>query len=591
MSTNGAPARREPEVRLTLDDRAGPVWRFGERAAATAVSASGLAEFLGGRRGILLVEGADLLKRPDLLDFLRDLGAIRESGLGICTGGEGLTTAAARSLGSAGVRRAVVPLCCGRQDANDWLMRRPGALKLAGLAIRALVEAKIPVTAEVMVTRPTMRQLAETVEVAARLGVRSVVLRRLAEADVDGVEFVPLAPRMELVAESLERAAAVALERRISLILRDFPLCVAPRLKPLFATADSEVWIGPNGDERIRSPRGAGCPTCPGDARCVGAPLDYVARFGWEEFGDEHGIEARVREGVAEQQALSPTAPMVFGWRSARRVRCDACAADRWSESGDRSSHESSRVIRARMVEASRYRPEVLRLIGADLLSHPEAAHLIYDAVRLFPAVEVAGEASPVVDWSDLDLRRIKPLRRFDAVLFGADATSHDAHCGIPGAFAATLRAIERLAEAGIAAAVYAVLHDGSSLREFEAAWADGTLPGPPRLRLSSQGGSLDELAEVADSLSPGPFRDAVRALLPRCGDGDVADTAAANTDRVRQQAIDCGRSVEYRPYGSDPEGAFDACREGERFCGIADCPGVAVGWRSTARTKWTVNT
>ena len=36
---------------------------------------------------------------------------------------------------------------------------------------------------------------------------------------------------------------------------------------------------------------------------------------------------------------------------------------------------------------------------------------------------------------------------------------------------------------------------------------------------------------------------------------------------------------------------AFEACQDGAESCAISGCPGTAVGWRSTARSKrWTVN-
>ena len=166
---------------------------------------------------------------------------------------------------------------------------------------------------------------------------------------------------------------------------------------------------------------------------------------------------------------------------------------------------ESTRVVRARLVEAARYRPSVLRLVGADLLAHPQAALLIYDAVRLFPHVEVAGEASAVVDWSDLDLRRLKDLRRLDVALYGPDAATHDAHCGIPGAFAAMLRGVERVrAETTIAVGAYAIVHEARWIPAFAAAWSSGDLPGAPRFRLSARGSSVEELVQCAQALPPG---------------------------------------------------------------------------------------
>src|SRR5204862_750009 len=204
-------------------------------------------------------------------------------------------------------------------------------------------------------------------------------------------------------------------------------------------------------DARVEG--GPGCPDCPGAPLCAGAPTDYVSRFGSEEFADPAPSAARVRESVVAQQTVRPSGTMVLAWRGPRRVRCDACA-DEHPTAGP----ESTRVIRARLVDVARYRPAGLRLVGAELLAHPGAAALLFDAVRLFPRVECAGEASAVAGWADVDLRRLKELHRIDVALYGPDATSHDGHCGIPGSFAATRRGVERLrAQSTHAAGAYAI--------------------------------------------------------------------------------------------------------------------------------------
>ncbi len=134
---SGRPGRTRKvdiDLRLALDNRATPAWRCDPASRSPQPSRGeivALAESLNGRVGSLLAEGGELLKRSDLLEVLRDLALVRPDRLGICTAGEGLTAAAARSLRAAGVQRAQVPVCCARQDANDWLMKRPGALKLA----------------------------------------------------------------------------------------------------------------------------------------------------------------------------------------------------------------------------------------------------------------------------------------------------------------------------------------------------------------------------------------------------------------------------------------------------------------------------
>jgi hypothetical protein len=152
--------------------------------------------------------------------------------------------------------------------------------------------------------------------------------------------------------------------------------------------------------------------------------------------------------------------------------------------------------------------------------------------------------------------------------------------------------------ETTIAVGAYAIVHDARLIPAFAAAWNAGDLPGEPRFRLSARGASVEELVQCARTLPAGPARSALLAVLPHCaceaegvaigGDGEPATTAP---DNPPQQRVHCGRSVPYHPRGSDPIGAFEACQDGAESCAISGCPGTAVGWRSTARSKrWTVN-
>jgi MoaA/NifB/PqqE/SkfB family radical SAM enzyme len=560
-------------------------WRHAtgsERACAEVVASASRA---GDQPGSIVLVGGDPLKRADLGELLAGIAAVRADGIGMWTPGHHLTGAALPRLRRAGVRRVHVPFHCARQDAHDWLVGQPGALKVAHRAIRACVDAELPVVAEVMLTRPTAAHLAETVLVLARLGVRAVSVRRLLHADAPGAQFVTLSPRLALLEPYLERAAAVALERRVRLVFRDLPLCVAPRLRPLLAPADAERWVAADGSTALRAACAPGCASCPGAPYCAGAPLDYTQRFGWEEFASSAEAAARLGESVAAQREPAWSAPLVFGWDAPARVACASCGD---AAPGTVAAPESTRVIRARLVAAARHRPAVLRLVGADLLGHPEAPKLIYDALRLFARVEVAAEASAVADWSDVDLRRLREVRRFDVALYGPDAATHDAHCGIPGGFAATIRAAQKLrAKADLRVGAYAFLHDAREVAAYAAAWEDGQLPGEPRFRLAASGGSLDELIEAARGLPAGKARRALLAVLPHClaagaGLGDLEPAEAAPA----QQRMQHGKSVPYVPTGSDPLGAFAPCAPGGGTCGVAGCPGWAMGWHSTARSQ-----
>ena len=175
----------------------------------------------------------------------------------MCTFGDGISVESARRLAAAGLRRVQVPLHCGRQDAHDWLVGRPGALKAARRAIRAFVEAGVSVAAEVVVTRPTTPHLAETMEVLARIGVRSVVLRRVTQEDVSVPEFVFLSPRFDLLGASLEELEAV------------------PGIGPVIAKSVADFFAEPRNRREIERLRAAGVRFAAG-ARAVrreGGPL------------------------------------------------------------------------------------------------------------------------------------------------------------------------------------------------------------------------------------------------------------------------------------------------------------------------------
>ena len=587
-SRRSAATARRPRIDLRLSLAGGDPrlpWRVDapggadDRPAAAVIAAARAAE---GRPGSFVLGGGDPLGRDDIWALIEGVAGIRADQLGLSTSGQRIAAPVVARLRAAGVQRLHVPFHCARQDAHDWLVGHPGALKVAHRAIRACVEGDLPVVAEVVVTRPTAAHLAETIEVLARLGVRAVNVRRLTQADAPGPQFVTLSPRLAQLERYLEGAAAVALERRVRLALRDLPLCAAPRLRPLMAPADGEVWLDAAGRAIDRGTHGPGCPTCPGAPYCAGAPLDYTQRFGWEELARAADAAARVAERVADQRAAAPSAPLVFSWSGPSRVTCGTCA-----DAGAGDAPESTRVVRARLVQAARYRPAVLRLVGADLLAHPKAAELIADALRLFPHVEVAGEASAVAEWTDFDLRRLRDLQRVDVALFGPDAETHDAHCGVPGSFTATLRAAQRLhTRANLRVGAYAILHDARPVPAYAAAWAAGHLPGEPRFRLSDAGGSLDALLDAARALPAGRARAALLAVLPRClteEAGLAAGAPGAGARGAAVQRIDCGRAMPYAPCGADPFGAFEPCPTGAGTCATAGCVGFARGWQSSA--------
>ena len=602
------------DLRLSLTGTAGTplrqTWPASREENNPSASLEQIAEAAQGALGLagsFLVSGDNFIERPDFAEVIRTLAAIRPHNFGIWLPGDGLDENLIRRMSDLGVTRVCIPFHSARRDAHDWLVRRRGSLKAAHSALRACVSAGMPVSAEITVTRANAAHLAESVEVLSRIGVGSIAMRRLRESDVGATDFVPLSPRLSLIEKELEHAAVTSLRRKTMLVLRDFPLCTAPRLAKLLAPRGSERWLYPTSETVTTAQRyertgvtgaadPAGCEECPGAPVCAGAPIDYVARFGWDELAESAIGELRLSESVKRQQAAATSVPIVFSWRSPRRIRCDACTEG----SGGKLTHgsrdqgeEMARRIRAHLVAAAKYRPQRLRLVGADLLSHSKAASLIFDAVRLFPAVEVACEASPVIEWSNLELRRLRGLHRFDIAFYGADAPRHDAHCGIPGAFAAAMEAAERLRGEEIEVGAYAIIHNAEDVADFADAWQSKTLPGTPRFRLSQRGGDIDDLIECLHRLAAGPAHEALAKLLPQCelarrGFNIAAEatdrTHEIDPDRFPMRSIRDGRSSECRPSGSDPIGAFSQCDVNE--CVAAGCPGLAHGWQYTQRTN-----
>ncbi|MGH7785625.1 MAG: hypothetical protein ACRERC_02105, partial [Candidatus Binatia bacterium] len=86
----------------------------------------------------------------------------------------------------------------------------------------------------------------------------------------------------------------------------------------------------------------------------------------------------------------------------------------------------------------------------------------------------------------------------------------------------------------------------------------------------------------------------ALLAVLPRClaAREGLAPDDAGTARAAQQYHIESGRRVAHpHPCGADPFGAFTACQDGSEPCAHVECPGTAVGWRSTARTtQWTAS-
>lgn len=577
--------------------------------------------------GWMLAGGEPTLRAdfPKLIGALRDLGAPR---LGMITDGLALTSGSVVGmLKTLGLERVRVRLMSARHDAHDWLVDQRGAWRRAIKAVQTVVEAGLEAEIECTVTRPTAPYLEEAVEVFARLGAKAVVLRRVTARGPVADDDVAIAPRLALIQSELDTAVQVGVRRGLRMMVEGFPQCAAPGSAAWQPATDAVVWAMPEESAwtflrpAFELPSsGPGCARCPGGPACCQAPADYTRRFGRTEIDSESnrhfhpgdlpptplaGGDTRPpgREGrfppmrpayvraaarlpslggdplaAVQRQPMTDALRMVF-------IAPTGIADPILGDHPGPVAPESTRDIRIRLVRVAQHGARTIRIAGGGTLNHPDAAEMLREATRLeIPRIEVAGEASALDRFGDMELRRLRGIARIDAALFGPDAASHDALVGVEGAFDATLRAIDRLGALvpSIRVGTYAVLTGPDHLLAFAEAWDQGELPGEPWFRLAPRGGDLAALARAAEQLPAGLVRDAIAAVLPAaiCPRGAVvpAPEASIAWGEVPSQFAKPGGSDRYGCYTDRPS------RVGGAQPG--DDPGWAVGWTVDGRAN-----
>lgn len=340
---------------------------------APARSTEGLRSDIAAAGRHWMLTGGEPTLRADLLALLSG-GGIRTDGL-LLSRPDALAT-----LQRAGLKRVRIRIHSSRPDAHDWLSGTKGSLRHALRGLQACTRAGIPAEVEIVLTRPTIGHLDETVALVTRLGARGVALRRLTAQGTAAADFIALSPRLGLLSAPLEDAMAAADAAGVPAWTEGVPTCMAPA---------SRLRATPTG----RTP---GCADCPAD--CPGYPTDYAERFGLAELWRVAGAPSREQIRVV----ISPD--------------------------------EATRDVRRRLVAAAMCRPETLRVVGA--ASHPARSDLLRELLRLsVSSVELCGVMDGLATLSGADQLRLRGFARIDAALLGSTAATHDAAVGRPGAF------------------------------------------------------------------------------------------------------------------------------------------------------------
>lgn len=326
--------------------------------------------------GPVWVVGGEPTLRADLPQLLEGLGARLE---GLWTDGWALgRPETVARLQQAGLKAVRIPFHSARAGAHDWLAGTRGAHKRTWQALRTCLAAGLQVDVEVVVTRPTLTHLEETLRLLARLQPHGIGLRPL---EADAPDYPAVAARWPQVRLPMELAVARARDTGVQVWLEGFPQCGAGDLVDLRVQG--------------RPQTGRPCGTCPGTPACSGIPPHYLAAFGWQDL---------------PQPAQRPDRVIVA-------IRPD----------------EETRTVRHRLVQAAATEAPVLHLLGVDHLAGPE---LLAEALALsFDRVEATGLLHVLAEWRPRDKLRLRHLGRLDGRWLGSDAAEHDAAVGTPGAW------------------------------------------------------------------------------------------------------------------------------------------------------------
>jgi len=272
----------------------------GERLASSEVVALLKA---GRERGIpgLWLGGGEPTLRDDLLSLVRAARELGYAPITVQTNGMRLAYPEYRAaLVGAGVTEVRVNVKSHRAEVHDRLSGGEKCHALLLDALAGLAGSGVSVAADVLLTRSTGPDLAETVTFFAARGVQSFTLWLLSAADAPDQasgEHAAVAAEVPRIADLVPALAAARAEaRRLGVALTSLhtPPCTLPvELRDLFLPggALSLVVVGPDRRpfalESSPFEGGAyleGCARCVERARCGGPRADYVDLHGEAEL-------------------------------------------------------------------------------------------------------------------------------------------------------------------------------------------------------------------------------------------------------------------------------------------------------------------
>lgn len=229
--------------------------------------------------------------QPKLTQWIREARELGYRSVELVTNGRRLCyPELARSLVDAGLTAVTVSLHSHLPRVHDRLTSSRGSQQQTATALRNLLALRSQfgrprVTVSTVLTRENQKTIARTVRWVADLRPDCMVINYVEPENEALCNFDSMVPRMSEAASVLGRIPVPA---GMELKIEGLPLCVLPRQAP--PAGDREViYVFRDGRIRRLSPtrrqkKGPPCRACAVRDRCDGVWIEYLKRFGWEEF-------------------------------------------------------------------------------------------------------------------------------------------------------------------------------------------------------------------------------------------------------------------------------------------------------------------
>ncbi len=129
-------------------------------------------------------------------------------------------------LSNAGLNMVSLSLKGADSQSHDYMTRVPGSFELLTEAAKNLVDEKIPINADILVTSHSVRHLRSMIELAADLETASVTLMLVSMHGLDRKEDHHWLPEPQLLSEHVEAAMDTALSLGLKITSLHIPPCL-----------------------------------------------------------------------------------------------------------------------------------------------------------------------------------------------------------------------------------------------------------------------------------------------------------------------------------------------------------------------------